>query len=200
MIIPYKNKITIDYEISYFGFDFDRKSTKQFWIVSSPERGDTVKMERFQIKRNVPNLKWTLLIRFFCNLPKKALKDDINACFAYRSLYWKDVVTLLSNIQVSIFSRPTKLWPRSLWSSLWNSTFINLVFWPFPSLTKGIPGVEQRNFLREKFAFFWKTSSQSQKFKRGVLKIFFLEKYPLLLQHEWFFLFSIFSWGLFCAP
>ena len=24
--VPYKNKITIDYEISYFGFDFDRKS------------------------------------------------------------------------------------------------------------------------------------------------------------------------------
>ena len=137
--------------------------------------------------KKIHNKIKVLLNRFFAFLPKNALKDDIKACFAYRSLYWKDVVALLSNIQVSIFSRPTKLWPRSLWSSLWNSTFINLVFWPFPSLTKGIPGVEQRNFLREKFAFFWKTSSQSQKFKRGVLKIFFLEKYPLLLQHEWFF-------------
>ena len=30
MIIPYKNKIIKDYEISYFGFDFDRKSTNNF--------------------------------------------------------------------------------------------------------------------------------------------------------------------------
>ena len=29
IILPYKNKITIDYEISYFGFDFDRKLTKE---------------------------------------------------------------------------------------------------------------------------------------------------------------------------
>ena len=28
--------------------------------MSAPERGDTVKMERFQIKQNVPNLKCTL--------------------------------------------------------------------------------------------------------------------------------------------
>ena len=41
----YLIKITIYYEISYFGFgfgfdfDFDQKSTKQFWIVSSPEQG-----------------------------------------------------------------------------------------------------------------------------------------------------------------
>ena len=33
MIFPYKDKITIDNEISYFGFNFDRKSTKKTWSV-----------------------------------------------------------------------------------------------------------------------------------------------------------------------
>ena len=57
MIMPYKNKIIIDYEISYFGFDFDRKSTKILNCVS-PLRGCiSVKMDGFQIKQNVPNLK-----------------------------------------------------------------------------------------------------------------------------------------------
>ena len=78
MIIPYKNKITKDYEISYFGFDFDRKSTKQFWIVSSPEGGDTVKMEEFQIKQNVPYLKWTLLYNFFYLLLSLQLQNLIS--------------------------------------------------------------------------------------------------------------------------
>ena len=35
MFLPYKNKITIDYEMSYFGFNLDRKSTKETWIVSA---------------------------------------------------------------------------------------------------------------------------------------------------------------------
>ena len=56
MIMPYKNKIIIDYEISYFGFDFDRKSTNNFELCH-PRSGAFGKMERFQIKQNVPNLK-----------------------------------------------------------------------------------------------------------------------------------------------
>ena len=67
MIMPYKNKLIIDYEISYFGFDFDRKSTKILNCVSLLRGCFSVKMERFQIKQNIPNLKWTL-VGFFDNV------------------------------------------------------------------------------------------------------------------------------------
>ena len=59
MILPYKNKITIDYEISNIGFNFNQNLTKETWIVSL--RYFAVKMERFQIKPKVLNLKCTLV-------------------------------------------------------------------------------------------------------------------------------------------
>ena len=55
IILPYKDKITIDYEISYFGFNFDL-----ILNCGSPLRDFEVKMDRFQIKQNVLSLKSTL--------------------------------------------------------------------------------------------------------------------------------------------
>ena len=55
-----KNKITMHYEISYFGFNIDRKLTKETWIVLARSVILKVKIGRFQNKQNVLNLKWTL--------------------------------------------------------------------------------------------------------------------------------------------
>ena len=63
IILPYKNKITIDYEISYFGFNFDRNRQGDLNCVS-PLRDFEVKIDRFQIKQNLLNLKWTLHFYF----------------------------------------------------------------------------------------------------------------------------------------
>ena len=60
IISPYENKITIDYDISYFGFNSDRKSTKKNLNCFSPLRDFEVKIDRFQIKWKVVCLKWTL--------------------------------------------------------------------------------------------------------------------------------------------
>ena len=35
LILPYKDMITIDYEISYFGFNFDRKSTYNLELLTA---------------------------------------------------------------------------------------------------------------------------------------------------------------------
>ena len=56
--MAYKNKIIIDYEISYFGFD------QTILNCVSPLRGFSVQIERFQIKSNVLNLKSTLKVIF----------------------------------------------------------------------------------------------------------------------------------------